>query len=209
MKSRMAINLPTLVLNKGWMPISIMPVKKAIPKVLSDLAKILDPSTSSLLTFEEWMTLEVDEDQPYIQTPHSKIRVPEIIVLSEYDKVPQREVKLTRRNLLIRDNFTCQYTGIPITMDSATIDHVIPRSKGGKSTWDNLVMCCLEVNAKKADRTLAESGLKLLKKPVKPKWNPVYARFAKLTSSSSPESWKLYLKDFDKFSLSGKVVSGK
>jgi len=194
MKQRSTITLPTLVLNKGWTPISIMPVKKAITKVMSDLARIVDPDDYQLYTFEDWMNLSVKEGDLFISTSHSKVRVPEIIVLQEYEKLPQREVKLSRRNLLIRDNYTCQYTGKRITMDTATMDHVIPRSKGGGSTWENLVMCCLDINAKKADRTPDEAGLKLLKKPERPKWNPVYARFARLASSAVPPSWSKFIK---------------
>lgn len=194
MKQRSTITLPTLVLNKGWTPISIMPVKKAITKVMSDLARIVDPDDYQLYTFEDWMNLPVKEGDLFISTSHSKVRVPEIIVLQEYEKLPQREVKLSRRNLLIRDNYTCQYTGKRITMDTATMDHVIPRSKGGGSTWENLVMCCLDINAKKADRTPDEAGLKLLKKPERPKWNPVYARFARLASSAVPPSWSKFIK---------------
>lgn len=193
MRTRLTINLPTLVLNKGWTPISIMPVKKAITKVVSDLAQILDPETYILYSFEEWMLLPVNDEDRFIQTSHSKVKVPEIVVLSDYDRFPKREVKLTRRNLLIRDNFTCQYTGKKINMEEATMDHVVPRSRGGGSTWDNLVMCCLEVNSKKADRTPVEAGLVLLKKPEKPKWNPIYARFAKLAAENVPESWKKFI----------------
>lgn len=194
MKQRSTITLPTLVLNKGWTPISIMPVKKAITKVMSDLARIVDPDDYQLYTFEDWMNLPVKEGEPFISTSHAKVRVPEIIVLQEYEKLPQREVKLSRRNLLIRDNYTCQYTGKRINMDTATMDHVIPRSKGGGSTWENLVMCCLDINAKKADRTPDEAGLKLLKKPERPKWNPIYARFARLASSAVPSSWSKFIK---------------
>jgi len=194
MKQRSTITLPTLVLNKGWTPISIMPVKKAITKVMSDLARIVDPNDYQLYAFEDWMMLPVAEGDLFIPTSNSKVRVPEIIVLQEYEKLPLREVKLTRRNLLIRDNYTCQYTGKRINMDTATMDHVVPRSRGGGSTWENLVMCCLDINSKKADRTPDEAGLKLLKKPERPKWSPVYARFARLASSTIPSSWSKFIK---------------
>jgi 5-methylcytosine-specific restriction endonuclease McrA len=193
MATQSTIFLPALVLNKGWTPITITPVKKAIAKTMLGLAKILDPETYELYTFEEWMELPVVEGQRAIKTSHSKVRLPEVIVLSDYERLPQREVKLTRKNLLIRDNFTCQYTGKKITMETGTIDHVIPRSKGGKSTWDNLVMCCLDVNAKKADRTPEEAGLKLLKKPERPKWSPVYSRFARLANLNVPSSWAKFI----------------
>lgn len=158
------------------------------------MAQILEPESYALYDFMEWMKIPVQDGEGFIQSSHAKVKIPEIIVLSGYDRMPQREVKLTRRNLLIRDGFTCQYTGKRINMDTATMDHVIPRSRGGLSTWENLVMCCLEVNAQKADRTPEECGLKLTKKPTKPKWSPVYARFARLASTNVPESWKKFIK---------------
>jgi 5-methylcytosine-specific restriction endonuclease McrA len=173
MVTQSSITMPTLVLNKSWTPVSICTAKKAIAKTMLGLAQILDPESYILYNFEDWMTLPVREGERIIRTSRTEIRVPEIVVLSEYERLPQREVKLTRRNLLVRDNYTCQYTGRRISMDTGTIDHVIPRSRGGLSTWDNLVMCCLEVNAKKADRTPDEAGLKLLKKPERPKWSPI------------------------------------
>jgi len=193
MTKKLTVDLPTLVLNKGWAAFSIMPVKKAITKVMSDMAKILDPETNSLYSFEEWMDFDVKIGNPFIQTCSKRVRVPEIIVLTTYDKIPQREVKLTRRNLLIRDNYTCQYTGVKLNMSTATMDHIVPRSRGGKTNWTNLVMCCLDINAKKADRTPSEAGLSLLKKPIKPKWSPIYARFARLTASNVYPSWSNYL----------------
>ncbi len=198
MKQRQIVNRPILVLNKAWTPISIMPVKKAVSKVIADLALILDPENYTLYNFTEWMKIKVDENEEAIRTSKLRIKVPEVIVLSEFDKVPRRDVKLTRRNLLIRDNFTCQYTGVPINIETATIDHIIPRSRGGKTSWDNLVMASSEINSRKADRTPEEAGLKLLKKPEKPKWSPMYSRFARSTNVSYiPQSWKKFINTND------------
>ena len=186
------MNLPTLVLNKAWVPISITPVKKAISKSMLGLALLLDVDDYSLYSFDDWITLTVDGYKS-IKTTRNPIRVPEIIVLTEYERFPLRDVRLTRRNLLVRDNFTCQYTGVKIGLDDGTIDHIIPRSRGGLSTWENLVMCCKEVNAKKANRTPEEAGLHLLKKPEKPIWSPIYARFARLAAHNVPQSWMKFI----------------
>ena len=99
MATQSTISLPALVLNKGWTPVSITPVKKAIAKTMLGLAKILDTETYELYTFEEWMELPVSEGQRSIKTSHSRVRLPEVIVLSDYERLPQREVKLTRKNL--------------------------------------------------------------------------------------------------------------
>lgn len=193
-KKKSATSRPVLVLNKGWTPVSITPVKKAISKTSIGLASILDPETYILYSFEEWMNLTVSEGEDFIQSCKKKIKIPEIIILSDYERLPQRDVKLTRRNLLIRDNYTCQYSGKRINLETATIDHIIPRSRGGGSTWENLVMCCLDVNAKKANRTPEEAGLKLIKKPEAPKWNPIFSRFARLAFSNIPQSWIKFIK---------------
>ena len=193
LQAKSCMSLPTLVLNKGWIPISITPVHKAITKSMVGLAMILNVEDFSLHAFEDWMQMPVNDNDRYIATPRTRIKVPEIIVLTEYERFPLREVRLTRRNLLIRDNYTCQYTGVKITYENGTIDHIIPRSRGGKSTWNNLVMCCLEVNARKADRTPEEAGLRLLKKPEKPKWSPIFARFARLATEAVPKSWHKFV----------------
>jgi len=193
-ESRPSINLPVLQLNKNWNPMSIIPIWKAMSKIGNERAVILDPETYQKYTLDEWRKVEVKEGDRFIQTAHAQIKVPEIMILTEYDKADLREVKLSKRNLLIRDNYTCQYTGKLLTMDTATMDHVIPQTRGGKSTWENLVMCCTEANAKKADKSLAESGFKLAVKPCKPKWNPVFARFAHLANRNVPASWKQFIK---------------
>lgn len=187
------MSMPILVLNKSWIPISITTVRKAITKTMLGLAEIMDVDSYVLHNFEAWMNLRVQDETKIIRTTKSIIRLPEIIVLTEYERLPVKEVRLTRRNLLIRDNFTCQYTGKKITADTATIDHVIPRSKGGKSTWENLVMCTRDINFAKADRTPEEAKLKLLKKPERPKWSPIYARFAKLAAANVPNSWLRFI----------------
>jgi 5-methylcytosine-specific restriction endonuclease McrA len=183
------MNSPTLVLNRSWIPISITPVRKALTKTIAGMSEILDVNTYELHSFDSWICKKIEDDYKIIKTSRHPINVPEVIVLTEFSQMPMREVRLTRRNLLIRDNYTCQYSGEKISYDSGTIDHVIPRSRGGGTTWENLVMCTKSINAKKADRTPEEANLKLLKKPTRPKWSPIYARFAKLATTNIPESW--------------------
>jgi 5-methylcytosine-specific restriction endonuclease McrA len=193
MQTRSNLSLPTLVLNKAWVPISITPVGKAISKSMLGLAYLMDVDNYALHSFEAWQELQLNTNDKYIRTTRSFIKVPEIMVLADYERLPMREVRLTRRNLLIRDNYMCQYTGQKISIDEATVDHVIPRSRGGASTWENLVMCCKDVNSRKADRTPEEAGLRLLTKPQKPKWSPIYARFARLATAHVPQSWLKFI----------------
>ena len=89
----------------------------------------------------------------------------------------------------MRDNYTCQYTGKKLSSDSATVDHVVPQSRGGRNEWENVVVCSEDVNTKKADKMLDESGLKLLKNPVQPKWSPLFS----ISDKKKMESWKKFL----------------
>jgi 5-methylcytosine-specific restriction endonuclease McrA len=185
---------PTLVLNSAWQPITVAPVRRAFMKVLNGGARLLDPETYIQHDWDTWIELPVPDGQNGIRHKHGEIRVPEVIVLTSFSKFPEREVKLTRRNLLIRDNFKCQYTGQRVTPKEATIDHIMPQSRGGKTTWDNVVISCLDANAKKADRTPKEAGMKLLKQPGRPEWSPLYSRFSRVMSKNNyPKSWDKFI----------------
>lgn len=189
------LTLPTLILNSAWQPISVGSVRHAIIKVMSGVARFLDDETYNLHDLDGWMGLSVPEGREGIQLSHNiQMRIPEIMVLNNYDRFPEREVKLTRRNLLIRDNFTCQYTGKKVSATEATIDHVFPQSRGGRTTWENCVIACVEANRKKADRTPSEANMQILQHLCKPDWSPLYSRFSRVTSSMKlPESWLKFI----------------
>ena len=180
---------PVLILNRNWVPVGVKSVKKAFIKVSSGVAHFLDTSNYMLHDIETWVNLKADEDN-YVSTVSLKVKVPEIIVSNEYDGYKVCDVKLNKKNLLIRDNYRCQYTGEILSYSTATVDHIVPRSRGGQSIWTNLVICSKDVNRRKADKTLQETGLKLLNDPVKPKWNVHYAYSVK----SKPASWDKFLK---------------
>lgn len=170
------LSSPTLVLNKSWVAIRIEPAKKSLSKVFKDRAQLMDEKDFMLYDWDSWFDL-------------FGLRIPEVIVLNKYNKIPRTSIKLTRKNLMIRDNFTDQYTGEKLDPRDATIDHVIPRSRGGKNTWDNVVLCHQKVNEKKGDKTPEEAGYILLKKPVRPQWNPLYSKIV----SRRPESWEKFI----------------
>ena len=201
--TRSLLGQPILVLNKSWMPISITPVRKALKSVCSGRASFLCDTTYAVHDFASWSDLITTGGERVMTHAGNDFRLPEIIVLTHFDKVPSRKVKLTRRNLLIRDKFTCQYTGRRIYLQppkgknglEATIDHIVPQSKGGKTTWDNVVMASLEANAKKGDKSVEKAGIKLLRPPKEPSWSPIYSRVAKVAMTSKvPESWGQFLK---------------
>jgi 5-methylcytosine-specific restriction endonuclease McrA len=200
------LNSPTLVLNKLWVPVSVESVKESITKAFSGIANFIDEETYQIYNWENWVdafSLSREEDSlsskyKFISTVSMFIRIPEIILLKKYSKIPKVEIKLTRRNLLIRDNFRCFYTGEKVTSKTATIDHVIPKSKGGKTVWTNVVICSFDANIRKADKTLEEAGLKLRKKPEKPIWNPLYT----FSNPRRPKSWDKFI-DTDKWNEIG------
>jgi 5-methylcytosine-specific restriction endonuclease McrA len=183
------LNSPVLVLNKSWAPMHIKPVKDTIIDICTGRAKTLDPETGILHGWDDWCNLEAHTHKWVIHGVKKNIRIPEIIVLNDYNKMPDIKVKLSRRNIFLRDAGVCQYCTQKVTMSNFTIDHVVPKSKGGKAAWDNYVTCCRKCNTIKADKTLKEVNFTLMHQPKKPKFYPLAARF----SLEQPESWIPYL----------------
>jgi len=163
-----SLSRPVLVLNKMWIPIRIVSVKRCLKLVFADKASMVDPSDYSVYDWENWAELDSSMDKYSIQTTSSKIKVPEVVILLKYDKVHRKNMRLTKKNIYIRDKYRCQYSGKQIGYKDADIDHIIPRSKGGRNSWDNMVVCAKNINKIKADRTPEEAGLTLIKKPIKP-----------------------------------------
>ena len=167
------LSQPTLVLNKSWLAIDTTPVLKAMQLLWAGAAKAVRPETYEAHGFESWADLAVPPDQPCVRTVSVEIPVPEVIVLTRYGGVPSRSVVFTRRNLYKRDRNTCQYCGAQPGTKELTIDHVLPRSRGGKSGWENCVLACVRCNRRKADRTPREAGLRLRCEPRSPRWVPI------------------------------------
>lgn len=162
---------PCLVLNRNWQPITFLPVQTAIVNVMRDMASVLDVQDYLLLTFEEWTELPRDTGR-WIRTPSKSIAAPEVVVLKRYGERPPRKVVFNRPNLYKRDAFTCQYCGSALPSQDLTIEHVFPRSRGGPTSWENCVAACEECNARKADKTPTEAGMKLRTVPARPAWRP-------------------------------------
>jgi 5-methylcytosine-specific restriction endonuclease McrA len=179
---------PTLVLNRNWQAVGVATVSRSLQLVAAARARIVDPRDYSLYTWSDWSRLIPQPDEPAIQGVSFRIRAPEVISLTVYDGLPVSIVTFSRRNLFKRDRYTCQYCGERNT--EMTIDHVIPRSRGGTSTWENCVLACLPCNMRKADRTPSEARMPLRKSPVRPAWKPMYAR-----STKRIESWDKFLSE--------------
>ena len=163
------LNQHVLVLNKSWSPIGTATVRRALLMMITDQALAIDENYQTY-DFESWNDLsESVTGGRRVTTVTTKILVPYVVALTDFNKVPRMSVKLSRRNIYARDNATCQYCGRKPGRGESSIDHVVPRSKGGRSTWENLVLACTKCNVKKADHLLSECGMTLTKAPVRPR----------------------------------------
>lgn len=169
------LDRPTLVLNRNWQAVGVTTVSRSLVKVWNEAARIVDPADYQQHSWDDWAQLRPSGDEDFIQTRWLKIRVPEVIVLTKYNRLPTNSVAFSRRNVFKRDRFTCQYCGRQPGKDDLTIDHVLPRAQGGVSCWTNCVLACVGCNSRKADRTPEQAGMPLACVPQRPTWRPLYA----------------------------------
>ena len=189
-----------LVLNRNWQAINIRTPADAFCQLATNVATALDielggdDSAHALrpVTWDEWITLPIREGDNFVRTARGAIRVPTVIVAVNFAKVPKKRPKLNARNIRERDGNRCQYTGRLLHPDEGSLDHVVPRSRGGADTWENLVWSAKDVNHRKADRLPHEAGLKLLSIPRAPKELPVTAL---LRNAHGVADWKLFLNE--------------
>ena len=197
-------NHKILVLNKFYFPIGVEGIEKTFGNIFSGSVVPLDVSYetddkgdilfenieyfATVKGADEWIKLPIRPYDEYLQTTRGPIRVPTVVICANYDKIVYNKVQFpTKSNIYKRDNFTCVYTGKKLSKDELSIDHVIPKSKGGNDTWENLVTCDRMLNSKKGSLTLAEAGLKLAYKPYKPKNGMIFDSFK--------EEWSAFLKN--------------
>lgn len=178
----------TLVLNRSWRPVHVTTVRRALCMVFRDAARVVCPERLSTFTFTEWLDQPIVDCELAIRSPSVQLTAPEVVLLMQYDRVPCHQAPFTRRNLFLRDDFTCQYCGRKCNTDHLSVDHVLPRSRGGSTSWENCVLACVGCNARKADRTLKEAGFRLLRPPVRPRWTP----YLNLRPSQRMESWSRF-----------------
>jgi 5-methylcytosine-specific restriction endonuclease McrA len=182
-----------LVLNKNWQAINITTPSEALSMMYCDSAtglNIKGKDDMIPLKWKEWLNLICDENDTFVKTVQGNIKIPKIIILCKYDKVPKKRPKLTRKGIWLRDEGICQYTGKKINPNDGNIDHVIPKSRGGKTDWTNCVLAHRKVNAKKADKTPEEAGLKLIRQPYTPKELPVSFY---ITNKYDIQEWRIFL----------------
>lgn len=188
-----------LVLNRNWQAINIRTPADAFCQMATNAATALDIALGDdaaahalrPVTWDEWITLPIRDGDNAVRTAHSIIRVPTVIVAVNFARVPKKRPKLNARNIRERDGNRCQYTGRLLAPDEGSLDHVVPRSRGGADTWENLVWSAKDVNQRKADRLPHEAGLKLLAVPRAPKELPVTET---LRNAHGVAEWQLFLK---------------
>lgn len=168
-------NRPVLVLNRNWQPINVASLEDALKKVTGETgdgmpkARIIDPADYSVWTWEMWSQLKPRNKKEIIRGVQQDYRMPKVILVS-YDRLPNQRVKFSRRMIYRRDNQQCQYCGKNFPTEELNMDHIVPRSQGGPTTWTNVCLSCISCNSRKANRTPEQAGMKLIRQPFKPKF---------------------------------------
>jgi len=166
------LNSSVLVLNRSYLPVHVTSARRAFTLLYQGIARVVDEQYQTF-DFEAWSQLAVARDAEAIGTSGGPIRIPRVIVLIAFDRLPKRHVRFSRINLMARDNFQCQYCALRPHRAELNLDHVVPRSLGGRSTWENVVTSCVDCNRRKGGRTPRQAHLKLLRKPERPRWTPL------------------------------------
>jgi 5-methylcytosine-specific restriction endonuclease McrA len=180
MEERSALNSSVLVLNRFYMVIRVVNVRRAMTLLYRSCAEVISIDNGSYFNydFETWCelsqitSLDKQYDEEYIRAVNFEIQVPRIVRLTRYDKVPRSVVRFNRKNLFARDDHRCQYCGQAKPTSQLSLDHVVPRSMGGRTSWENIVCSCTSCNSRKGGRTPEQAGMDLLKIPRRPLNSP-------------------------------------
>jgi 5-methylcytosine-specific restriction endonuclease McrA len=187
------LNHHVLVLNRLWQAVNVCTARRALTLLFEGHAQVvLDDAAGDFQTFSftQWRDFSAQQPHPEsIATVSFKIRIPRVILLVLFDRLPKKEVKFTRHNIFERDRNTCQYCGQVFDRKDLNLDHVIPRDRGGPTSWENIVCSCVRCNTQKANRTPQEAALHLVRKPKRPKWRP----FVQVNLGVHHDSWKHFL----------------
>lgn len=205
-----ALACSVLVLNRLYMAVHVVNVRRAFGLLCCEMAEVvhLEDGTFAAYSFNSWREmseLRADVKQPnddWIRSVNFEIQVPRVIRLLRYDRLPRQKLHLNRRNILARDGHVCQYCGRRYATQLLSIDHVVPRSRSGATTWENVVCACLTCNIKKGGRTPKEARMKLIQKPLRPNRNPLLLMKLK---NPKYESWKTWLEGAN-WDVGGKEV---
>ena len=187
------LNTKVLILNRSYLPIHVTSVRRAFTLLYQGIAKAVNEQYQTF-DFESWSDLSVTVHDESVGMVNRVIRVPRVILLVSYDRVPKRQVRFSRYNIYARDKCTCQYCGQRRPRHELNLDHVIPRTQGGTSTWENVVCSCQDCNRLKGGRTPHQAGMTLARRPVRPQWTPF---MQETFSLSRYKEWLPFLNTID------------
>jgi 5-methylcytosine-specific restriction endonuclease McrA len=186
------LNSSVLVLNRSYLPVHVTSVRRAFTLLYQEVARAVDEGYETF-DFEAWSRLSTF-GQEAIGTSSGAVRVPRVIALLHFDRVPMRHVRYSRVNVFARDRYTCQYCGASPHRSQLNLDHVVPRSHGGKTSWENVVCSCVDCNRRKGGRTPEQARLRLLRAPRRPRWSPLANL---VVGPSCHEQWRPFLRGAD------------
>ncbi|MEN8661457.1 MAG: HNH endonuclease [Lentimonas sp.] len=167
-----------LILNRLWQAVNIVGVQRSFSLLSQDHAQIIYTGDGSFRLMDSGAWLQLSEaavprdDEAFIQTVRLRIRVPKVLLLRDYDQLPAQAVRFSRETLFKRDHYRCQYCGNNYEDSHLNMDHVIPKDRGGRTSWENIVTSCIKCNTHKANRLPHQANMHLIRKPERPKWRP-------------------------------------
>lgn len=183
------IDTNVLVLNRLFQAIQVTSVRKAFCLLYKGHVRAVAPDYTTY-DWEDWVDIPPQSNEDSIITPTLRIRIPRVVLLVDFDRLPRHEVRFTRKNIFYRDRNRCQYCGHKFQTRDLNLDHVVPLSRGGKSTWENVVCCCIKCNSRKGGLLPEEAGMHLVRSAVKPRWHPL----VKISFTTGQyEAWKNFL----------------
>ena len=192
----MDTSFQTLVLNRLWQAVNVVGVERAFSLLALEHAQVIYAEDGSFRVFDGagWFAFSKDlETAPgsrVIRTVSQQVVVPTVLILRGYDRMLMQEMKFNRQNLLERDDFRCQYCGKNFPVKELNMDHVVPRDRGGVTSWENVVISCIKCNSKKSNRSPKEAGMRLLKEPKRPPRRPF---MSSLYGKPMEETWTHFI----------------
>ncbi len=189
------LNMPVLVLNRNWQPVHTCAARRAVHLLCLGHARVVQVDGAECYATHDLASwLDYSRHAPGDEIIHSvrvALRLPRVMVLGAYDKLPRMDVRFSRRNVFVRDNFTCQYCAKELPEHQLNLDHVIPRDKGGRTNWTNIVTSCIRCNTRKANKLPDEARMHPLNKPSAPRWRPLFG--VNTRHGHAHESWQLFM----------------
>lgn len=182
----------SLVLNRAFLPIHVTTVRRALALLYRGVAQAVDGEYRTF-DFDTWTGLP-PADFDAVGLVQGVVRIPRVVLLVSFDRVPQRRVRFSRHNIFVRDANTCQYCARRFPRSELNLDHVVPRCRGGRTTWENVVCSCIPCNRRKGSGDAASAGMELMRFPQRPSWSPFVTR---QFGQSGYREWVPFLRSVD------------